>query len=153
MPGVSVFIDSNVLLYARDEQSEDRAQLAAEWLRLLLDLGCGRTSLQALNEVTSVLLRKRTHLTAEQVFEQVDDLRPFGSTPVTWSIVSAARTLRIDTRYAWWDCLLLASALDLGCTHFLSEDMQDGQTIADGSQALTIVDPFAHSPLHIFTHH
>ena len=153
MPGVSVFVDSNVLLYARDEEEEDRAQLAADWLRLLLDLGCGRTNLQALNEVTNVLLRKRRHLAPEQVFKQVDDLRPLGSAPITWEIVSAARAIRIDTRYAWWDCLLLASSLDLGCTHFLSEDMQDGQTIAIGSQALTIVDPFAHSPLHILTHH
>jgi predicted nucleic acid-binding protein len=42
---------------------------------------------------------------------------------------------------------LLASAIELGCTHYLSEDLQDGQVI-DG---LTIVDPFAHSPEQILT--
>lgn len=153
MPGVSIFIDSNVLLYARDETTDERAYIAADWLRLLSDLGCGRTNLQTLNEVTHVLLRKRAHLTAEQVFDHVDGLRPFGSTPVTWPIVTAARSIRVSARYAWWDCILLASALDLGCTHFLSEDMQDGRTISDGSRALTIVDPFANSPQYLFTQH
>jgi predicted nucleic acid-binding protein len=33
-------------------------------------------------------------------------------------------------------------AAQLGCTHFLTEDLQDGHQIA----GLTIVDPFAHTP-------
>jgi predicted nucleic acid-binding protein len=45
-------------------------------------------------------------------------------------------------QFSWWDCLLLASAIELGCTHFLSEDLKDGQTI----EGLTILSPFAHTP-------
>jgi predicted nucleic acid-binding protein len=41
---------------------------------------------------------------------------------------------------------LLASALELGCSHFLSEDLQDGQQIGD----LTIINPFLHAPKNIF---
>jgi predicted nucleic acid-binding protein len=53
--------------------------------------------------------------------------------------------VRNASQYSWWDCLLLASALDLGCTHFLSDDLQDGHQIA----GLTIIDPFAHTPQQI----
>jgi predicted nucleic acid-binding protein len=41
---------------------------------------------------------------------------------------------------------LLASALELGCSHFLSEDLQDGQQIGDP----TIINPFLHAPEDIF---
>jgi predicted nucleic acid-binding protein len=61
-----------------------------------------------------------------------------------------ARNVFAAYRYSWWDCLLLASAIELGCMHFLSEDLQDGeQIVAQGRRGLTIVDPFAHSPDHI----
>jgi predicted nucleic acid-binding protein len=44
------------------------------------------------------------------------------------------------------------SALELGCTHFLSEDLQDGQRIEDsGGKSLTILSPFAHSPEQFFS--
>lgn len=42
---------------------------------------------------------------------------------------------------------MLASAIGLECSHFLSEDLQDGQNVqGGGGKSLTIVDPFAHSP-------
>ena len=148
MPGASVFIDTNVLLYARDEEPSDlRSATAATWLRRLAAERRGRTSLQILNEVTNVLLRKRQTLSAAEIFAEVDALRFLGAAPLTESIVASARSIRISTQYSWWDCLLLASALDLGCTHFLSEDLQSGHQITDDTgRALTIIDPFAHSP-------
>ncbi len=38
--------------------------------------------------------------------------------------------------------LIVASALEAGCSHLLSEDLQDGQSL-DG---LVVVSPFAHEP-------
>ena len=76
------------------------------------------------------------------MFRLADDIMVWGATPINSDIVWAARRIRASFGYSWWDCLLLASALELGCKYFLSEDLQDGQTI----EGLTIVDPFAHSP-------
>lgn len=71
----------------------------------------------------------------------------FGMSPLTLDATMTARELFRRYRYSWWDCILLASAIELGCTHFLSEDLQDGQRIvAVDGRGLTIVDPFAHSP-------
>ncbi|GLS32115.1 Predicted nucleic acid-binding protein, contains PIN domain [Mesorhizobium albiziae] len=142
MPAAKFFVDSNVLLYTRDRNLTDKVETALRWLREIVrrDIAC--TNLQVLNEVTNVMLRKRQDLSAASIFAEVDELSFLGTSSIDLQIVATARTIRLKTSFSWWDCLLLASAVDLGCTHFLSEDLQNGQTI----QGLTIVDPFAHSP-------
>ncbi|MGE0500119.1 MAG: PIN domain-containing protein [Rhizobiaceae bacterium] len=150
MPAARIFLDSNVLLYARDDVAGPREKSADDWLTALAASGAGRTNLQVLNEVMNVMLRKRQSVPAEQIFAEVDALAFFGADPITGRTVTSARSVRLRTSFAWWDCLLLASALELGCSHFLSEDLQDGQRIEDGTgRALTIVDPFAHTPADI----
>lgn len=142
MQGNNVFIDSNVLLYARDVELSAKAGISNAWLRETVWRGVACANLQVLNEVTQVMLRKRRDLTQDEVFAAVDELSFLGSSPITMSSVHAARKIRSETLYSWWDCLLLACALELGCKYFLSEDLQDGQDI----EGLTIVNPFAHSP-------
>ena len=49
-------------------------------------------------------------------------------------------SLDIQSRYrfAYYDALIVAAALDAGCATLYSEDLQDGQRI----EGLTLVDPF-----------
>lgn len=136
------FVDTNVLLYSHDERNAEKAARAKLWLRQLADNGQAVTNLQVLNEFTDVLLRRKWFDTPEQAFQIAADFSRLGDGPLTQLDVKEARLLHIRYHYSWWDCLLLASAIELGCTHFLSEDMQDGQRIG----TLTVVDPFAHSP-------
>ncbi len=147
MPGAKVFVDSNVLLYGRDEALAAKARISNGWLREIVQRKIATANLQVLNEVTSVMLRKRRDLTAQEIFAAVDALVFLGTSSIDDTTVGVARTLRLQTGYSWWDCVLLASALQLRCTHFLSEDLHDGHVIelAPG-RALTIVDPFAHTP-------
>lgn len=142
MPGVRFFVDSNVLLYTRDKQPAEKGKLALHWLREIVGRDIACSNLQVLNEVTNVMLRKRQDLSPESIFAEIDELRFLGVSSIDPQLTINARGIRLKTSFSWWDCLLLASAIDLGCTHFLSEDLQDGQKI----QGLTIVDPFAHSP-------
>lgn len=135
------FIDSNIFLYAREEQDSEKASRARDWLRHLAALRIGVTNLQVLNEVANVLL-KRGRMLPGRVFEIVDELVVFGAEPISMETVSAARVLRFETGYSWWDCLLLASSMELGCKTFLSEDLQDSRAI----RGLTVVNPFLHSP-------
>ncbi len=146
MPGDKVFIDSNAFLYTFDEQAKEKALLAQRWLESLSDRDCGVTNLQVLNEITSIITRRSKTFGASDPFFRVDAFAIFGSSPLTASATLAARNIYKSYRYSWWDCVLLASALELGCTHFLSEDLQDGQVIEGDGRGLTIVDPFAHTP-------
>lgn len=136
-----IFIDSNVLLYSIESQDAGKSVHAGRWLDYLLQTGSGVTNLQVLNEVTNVLLKRRV-MAPEQVFKVVDTFGSFGTMPVSREIMTAARLIRLSTRYQWWDCLLLASAVELRCAGFLSEDMSDGP----GIHGLTIINPFLHSP-------
>jgi predicted nucleic acid-binding protein len=88
------------------------------------------------------VLRRMPNLPADTVFQIADNILSWGTGSVTVQTTTKAREIRKALRYSWWDCLLLVSALELGCSHFLSEDLQDGHRI----ESLTIIDPFAHSP-------
>ena len=140
--GWPVFIDTNVLLYIHDIRSPIKSERCAAWLRAVTAENRARINMQSLNELAHVFLRKKWFSNPHEAFAVIDAFAALGSTPVTMNEMAAARRIHLSTGYAWWDCLLLASALDLGCGYFLSEDLQDGQII----EGLTIVDPFAHSP-------
>ena len=145
--GSVIFVDTNVLLYSHDRKNIEKAGQAKSWLKTLAKRRQATINLQVLNELTDVLLRRKWFETPEQVFTISAGFAELGNKPLTPGEVVAARRLHLRYRYSWWDCLLLASAIELGCSHFLSEDLQDGQRI----DTLTIVDPFAHSPEQILT--
>ncbi|MGC4024976.1 MAG: PIN domain-containing protein [Mesorhizobium sp.] len=142
MLAAKVFVDTNVILYSHDRKDLEKMLRARDWLRQLAALQQAVLNLQVLNEVTNVLLSKKWLPTTEQVFSAVGQFASMGSTPLSIWEMEEARALHLKYHYSWWDCLLLASALNLGCTHFLSEDLQDQQKI----EGLTIVSPFAHTP-------
>lgn len=141
-----IFFDSNVLLYIHDRSNSTKIEMATRWLAQVSLYESAVTNLQVLNEVTNVLFKRRKDLPSEAVSSIINNFAYMGASPLTWPEVLTARTLRTSTGYSWWDCLLLASALELGCSHFLSEDLQDGQQIGD----LTIINPFLYAPEEIF---
>jgi len=151
MPEGRVFIDTNTLLYLHDRKEEAKGKIVLAWFTALIDLQCARLNLQVLNEAASVMIRKRWFDSPQTVYSIIDDFAELGAEPIGWFEVELARRLHEALGYSWWDCLLLAAAFELGCTHFLSEDLQDGQRIEAGKQVLTIVDPFAHTPQQILT--
>lgn len=152
MPDAKVFLDTNILLYLHDQKDGAKARTAEAWLRTLIAQQRACLNLQVLNEAASAMLRKSWFDRTDQVFAIIDDLAELGDTPIGWAEVEIARLLHAHLGYSWWDCLLVASALELGCTFFLSEDLQDGQRIGvTTDQSLTIVNPFAHSPEQILS--
>ncbi|SIQ99476.1 hypothetical protein SAMN05920897_1225 [Alkalispirochaeta americana] len=46
--------------------------------------------------------------------------------------------VKVRYRFGFYDSLIVASALEDGCTRLLSEDLQDGQSI----DTLTVENPF-----------
>jgi predicted nucleic acid-binding protein len=154
MPGTGrrIFVDTNVLLYSHDSRNVGKAAHCQNWLRELAKRQIAIINLQVLNEFTEVLLRKRWLDSPDRVFSASRDFARLGDDPLTQTEVKNARPLHLRYGFSWWDCLLLASALELGCSHFLSEDLQDGQIVEDGDgKSLTILSPFAHSPEQFFS--
>ena len=142
MRAVRIFVDTNIAFYSREDTGDVKATKAQHWLRETAAARQLCLNLQVLNELANVLFRKRKQLSNEEVFEAIDTLAVFVTQPVSFQSAHTARAIKTATDYSWWDCLLLASALELGCSHFLSEDLQDGHQIG----GLTIINPFLHAP-------
>ena len=129
-----VFLDTNVLVYAAlqpDPRSEAARDLMAHR---------GTISVHVLNEFVNVAHRKLRRPWPEimTAVRAVRDLCP-PPAPITLTNHEAALEIASRTGYQFYDALIIASALESGCTTLFSEDLQDGQVI-EGS--LTIRNPF-----------
>jgi predicted nucleic acid-binding protein len=127
------FFDTSVAIYAVTADPE-RTPYAQE---LLAD--GGMISVQVLNEMVSVL-RRKFNMEWEEVelaLTLVHDQCP-GCSSMTTKTHQAALKIAREYRYHIYDSLLIASALQSGCSVLYSEDMQDGQRI----EGLTIRNPF-----------
>jgi predicted nucleic acid-binding protein len=129
---VSVFFDSNILVYAYSTDQRRRRALS------LIASG-GIISAQVLNEFTNVLRKKQKQdwLIIEAATASVRAQFP-QIVPITADTHAEAISLARDHGFAFYDALIFAAALEGGCAILYSEDMQDGRTI----QGLTIVNPF-----------
>jgi predicted nucleic acid-binding protein len=130
-----VFFDTNILVYAT-VRDDPRAAVAMS----LLAKG-GAISVQVLNEFTNVARRKLRRPWPE-VKEALTAFRLLCKEPLPLSVATheAALEIALCDRLAFYDSLIVASALEAGCATLLSEDMQNGQVIAG---RLTIRNPFA----------
>lgn len=125
----------------------EKSEQASLWLSIAAQRALPVVNLQVLNEFCHVAFRKLRTIPTEDVFSIVDTFALWGREGVTYQTVLIARIIKSRYQFAWFDCLLLASAHEQGCQYFLSEDMQDEQNI-DG---IRIINPFRHHPTEIFT--
>lgn len=127
------FIDSNVILYllSGDEAKADRAEV-------LLNKG-GIISVQVLNEVTSVCLRK-----LKMSWEEIDTVLltlKAACEVVPLTLESHDKAVQLAKRYllSFYNAHICATALLANAKVLLSEDMQSGLKI----EGLSIKNPFA----------
>lgn len=138
---VRVFVDTNVLVYARDRTDEAKHRRALEWLAVLWDERAGRLSWQVLQEYYVTLTRKlRPPRDRDDAREDVASLIAWQPIPVDVPMMDRAWAIEDRFGLSWWDALIVAAAEAGGCTHLLTEDLQDGQRFGD----LLVVNPFAH---------
>jgi predicted nucleic acid-binding protein len=99
----------------------------------------GVVSVQVLNELANALCRK-FGFRWSRIRGIIDSILRTCPNPLPLTLETHRAGLRICERYEYsmYDGLILATALEGGCTKLYSEDMQHGQII-DG---LRIVNPF-----------
>lgn len=129
------FIDSNVVLYLF---SSDAAK--ADQAEQVLEAG-GFISVQVLNEVTSVCLRK-----LKMSWQEVDEvLLALKAACVVLPLMLATHEMAVQLakrfKLSFYDAHIVASAVSSGASTLLSEDIQSGLLI-DG---LSIQNPFRKS--------
>lgn len=139
----TVFVDSNVVIYSMDRLSPEKRRGAQAWLRHLGPSDQMVMSPQVLNETYAVLTLKH-HLdpVVDGVRAVLARFERWVTAPLDFNTIMAAWALQDRYGLRIWDALLLASANAAGCTHFLTEDLNDGQRYG----VVQAINPFRHEP-------
>ena len=134
-----VFVDSNVIVYARDASDVVKQERAARWLAYLWRERVGRISTQVLSEYYVAVTRKlEPGLPAQEAWDDVQALLTWRPYPIDAAVLARGREVELRYRLSWWDSLIVAAAQLQGCAVLLSEDMQDGAVYG----GVTIRSPF-----------
>ena len=128
------FLDTNIIVYAfsaNDARTEKAEALLAAG---------GVISVQVLNEFVNVSRRKH-----RRGWGEIQDILSVLKTllappqPLTMEVHEAAIGIAREYGFHFYDSLIVAAAMQAGCSVLYSEDLHHGQTI----ERLTIQNPFA----------
>ncbi len=128
-----VFLDSNILIYliSADVSKKEKAKILLNPDFFI--------STQVVAENINVCLRK-LKLSKEKAFNHGEFLLSrFNVVTLEKSFFSVSFDLISKYQFSFWDSLIVASALESGCSILYTEDMQDGRVIEN---QLKIVNPF-----------
>jgi predicted nucleic acid-binding protein len=140
---VRVFVDTNVLVYARDATEPDKQRTCHAWLAALWDHRAGSLSFQVLQEYYVTVTRKLSPgLDPETARDDVRALLAWQPLTATDQTLEAAWLIQDRHQLSWWDSLIVAAAQARRCRYLLTEDLQADQDIG----GVTILSPFEASP-------
>jgi len=139
MKGDSVFIDTNVLVYAYDAKAGRKHEIARDLLTELWSREGAVLSIQVLQEFFVTVTRKISRpIEPRLAREIVEDLLTWSVVVIDGASVLAAIDLQGLEKISFWDALIVAAAQRAGTKVLLSEDLADGRVFAD----VTVRNPF-----------
>jgi predicted nucleic acid-binding protein len=134
------FLDANIFVYLFDETNPGKRAISEKILARALDERSGVISFQVVQETLNVITTKLKvpagSNDAQRFLDRV--LAPLWRIMPSDRLYSSAIEIQTRYRYSFYDALIIAAALEAGCTRLLSEDMQHGQRI----EGMTIENPF-----------
>ncbi len=137
---VDFFLDTNLFIYQLEFLDEQKGNIAESLITQGISDGSGCISFQVIQECLNTIRRK-----AEIPLGQAETRKYLEAVlfPL-WKVMPSQKiylwALDIQDRYrlAFYDSLIVAAALDGGCSRLYSEDLQHGQRI----ERLVIENPF-----------
>lgn len=133
------FLDTNVLIYAYDETDELRQQQTLKILKNIKREYEPVISTQTLGEFFNVAYKK-LHFSKEDAINVCQEFSNFYPVyEISTENVFHAMKISKQTQYSYWDSLILAMAIDTGCSILFSEDLNPGHEI----EGLKIINPFS----------
>lgn len=135
------FLDTNILVYSFDPNEPAKQQTARQLIKMALSSQMGVISSQVVQEFLNVSQRKfaRPMNVTEARHYLNGVLLPLCQHFPSINLYDQALMLREETEYSFYDSLIVAAAIEMGCKTLLSEDLQDGRIIHD----VTILNPFS----------
>ncbi|MGQ0814090.1 MAG: PIN domain-containing protein [Gemmatimonadota bacterium] len=138
-----VFVDTNVLVYARDASETRKQPQAREWMQRLWQERRGRVSTQVLQEYYVVMTEKlKPGLSRLAARDDLRLLQAWQPIPIDRPLLETAWSIEDRFELSFWDALIVAAAQRCNAEYLLSEDLQDGQSFDD----VRVLNPFRHEP-------
>jgi predicted nucleic acid-binding protein len=134
------FLDTNIIVYSFDTSQPVKRERALALVEGALQSGLGVISTQVIQEFLNVATRKfAIPLKTEDCKVYLKRvLGPLCKVYPDQALYEASLDLQQETNYSFYDALILASALRVGCEILYSEDFQSGQQI----YGVRIITPF-----------
>ncbi len=137
---VESFLDTNLFIYQLEDADPRKSSIADAIIGDAVKSGNGCISYQVVQECLNTVLRKAEVPLevsgARAYLEHV--LAPLLLVPASIDLYHRGLDLQDRYRFAFYDALIVAAALEAGCARLLSEDLQHGQQI----EGLIIENPF-----------
>jgi len=130
------FLDTNIFIYLYSNTELNKSERVSSVISVYQRI----VSTQVLNEFCNVCIRKMNYPVpfVKRAIEEICEMCEFFE--VNDLTIVKALDVHEKYRYAYYDSLIIASALEHECQYLLSEDMSDGQVI---EERLTIRNIFA----------
>jgi predicted nucleic acid-binding protein len=130
-----VFVDTNLLVYYYSEDEPEKSVV----VKNILQANKVVVSSQIINEFSYVMLKKfeKSPQLIKEIIEKwkvefnLKALRPV--------LTTAALDIHERYKFSFWDCLVIAAAIDSKCRILYTEDLQHNQFIGG---RLRILNPF-----------
>lgn len=134
------FVDTNILVYARDQAAGAKQARADALMRELWATRQGRVSVQVLNEYFVIVTQKlKPGMARDDAWSDLVALQAWSPVPMDWKLLEQGRNLQQQHALSWWDALIIAAAQIAGCDVLYSEDLADGAVLG----GVRVVNPFA----------
>ncbi len=132
-----VFLDTNILIYSYSEDEKEKQEVALNILEQYPDQII--ISKQVINELTNILFKKFriSFEDIENTILEIDSVLQI----VDFHLTTQIKAIRLKNKYnlQFYDALIVATAIENGCTILFTEDMHHEQMIED---KLKIINPF-----------
>jgi len=134
------FLDTNIFVYSFDRSAPQKAKKAEQLIRKAMTTKKGVVSYQVVQEFFNVALKRFAHpmqlAEAEQYLTTV--FRPLLGVHSSAALYAEALRISSSAGLAWYDALIVCSAIQAGCDLIYTEDLQDGQKLG----SLLVKNPF-----------
>lgn len=135
------FIDTNVFVYSFDERHPAKQARSLALIQAGLSSGTGIISTQVVQEFLNVATRKfAVPLKPEdcRIYLRMV-LNPLCQVYPDLGLYETCLEVQAESRYSFYDSLIIAAAMRGGCEILYSEDLQPGQEI----RGVKIVNPYS----------
>jgi predicted nucleic acid-binding protein len=124
-----VFLDTNVLIYAHDDDAGMKQRVARKLIGDAMVANTGVISTQVLQEYFAAATRK-LKFEPGKAREHVEAYLGFEVIQVQVEHILSAIDLHRLRRLSFWDALVATTASLAGCELLLTEDLQDGLEVS-----------------------